>query len=111
MCKTFDETLGELRVTQAYIKLLSIAERGTETGTVSLARIGNYEIRILEGSKSGSDSESLIWMELFDHDAQMSIDSFRCREVEDALAVFKDFFAQANLSNEGSDPDSNATLG
>jgi hypothetical protein len=109
MCKTFDETLGELRVTQAYIKLLSITEKGTETGIVSLARIGNYEIRILEGSKSGSDSESLIWMELFDHDAQMSIDSFRCREIEDALAVFRDFVAQTNPSNDAQGPEGNAT--
>ena len=39
-------------------------------------------------------------MELFDHDAEMSIDSFRCREIEDALVVFRDFVAQANPSNE-----------
>ena len=50
-------------------------------------------------------------MELFDHDAQMSIDSFRCREIEDALAVFRDFVAQTNPSNDAQGPEGNATQG
>ena len=111
MCKTFDETLGELRLTQAYIKLLSIAEKRTGTGMVSVARIGNYEIRIFESSQRGSDGEPPIWMELFDHDAQISVDSSRCREIEEALAVFRDFVAQANPCNEASGRDRTAPQG
>jgi hypothetical protein len=98
--ETFDKTLGELRVTQAYITLLSISEQGAGTRMVPVARIGNYEIRIFDSLPSGSDSEPVIWMELFDHDVQLVIDSSRCGEIEDALVVFEDFFLQANFPDE-----------
>jgi hypothetical protein len=107
--KTFDKTLGELRVTQAYITLLSISEKGDRTRMVPVARIGNYEIRIFDWSPSGSDSEPVIWMELFDHDAQLVIDSSRCGEIEDALVVFEEFFLQANCPDEACRAGSNDT--
>jgi hypothetical protein len=95
VCRTFDETLGELRLTQAYIELLSISEKGPGTRAIPVVRIGNYEIRIFQLSQNGSDSEPTIWIELFDHGTQLSIDSSRCREIEEALVVFNEFVAQA----------------
>lgn len=94
VCRTFDETLGELRVTQAYIELISIPEKDPGTRMIPVVRIGNYEIRIVRLSLEGFDGEPTIWMELFDHITQVSVDSSRCREIEHSLAMFKDFVAQ-----------------
>jgi len=92
MCRTFDETLGRLHVTQAYIELLIVPER---TRMVPVARTGGYEIRMLRLPANGSNSEPAVWMELFDLGTQLSVDSIRCSEVEDALAAFEEFVTRA----------------
>jgi hypothetical protein len=99
-----DKTLSELRIARAYIKLLRVPERSSGA-SVSLARIGNCEIRIFEGSQSSPDGMRLLWLELFDHGARTSIDSFSCYEIEAAVVVFEDFISQAVRLNEASGPD------
>jgi hypothetical protein len=47
----------------------------------------------------------LFWLALFDHGAKISVDSFGCRELEDAVVVFEDFIAQAGHLNEAAAPD------
>jgi hypothetical protein len=51
------------------------------------------------GSKAHSDGMSLFWLELLDYDAKTSVDSFSCHKIEDAVAVFDDFIAQAGRLN------------
>jgi hypothetical protein len=96
-----DKMLSQLRIARAYVKLLCIPEGGSET-SVSLACIENCEIRIFEGSQLASDGMPLFWLELFDHGAKMSIDSFSCYEIEDAVVVFDDFISQAGQLKEAS---------
>ena len=65
---------------------------------VSLASIGNCEIRMFRGRKADLDGMPLFWLELFDHVTKTSVDSFRCDTIKDAAAVFQDFLSQvANL--------------
>jgi len=99
-----DRKLTELRIAQAYVKLLCIPE-GSSEASVSLAWIRNCEIRIFEGSQASTDGMPLFWLELFDHCAKTSVDTFSCNEIEVAAVVFEDFIAQANHLNErfGSD--------
>jgi hypothetical protein len=99
-----DKMLSQLRIARAYVKLLCIPEGSSET-SVSLACIENYEIRIFEGSQLASDDMPLFWLELFDHGAKMSVDSFSCYEIEDAVVVFDDFISQAGHLKEASGPD------
>ena len=103
-----DETLNELRIARAYVKLLCIPE-GSSEASVSLAWIGNYEILIFEGSQADSDGIPLFWLELFDHGAKTSVDSFSCHEIKDAVVVFEDFVSQANQLNQVSGPDGEET--
>jgi hypothetical protein len=58
---------------------------------VSLAQIGNYEIRMLEASKADGP---LFLIELFDHDAQSSVDSCVCDDIEEGVAAFEDFISR-----------------
>lgn len=92
MCKISDNTFTKLRITRAYIKLLCIPEGGARM--VSLAQIGNYEIRMLEVSKADTSDGPLFLMELFDHDAQSSVDSRICDDVEEGVAAFGDFISR-----------------
>jgi hypothetical protein len=90
MCRTFDETLDELRIMQAYIEVFS----NPGTRMIRVMQMGNYEIRILRLSQSSADREPAIWMELFDQTTESSVDSSRCREIEHAPIVFREFVAQ-----------------
>jgi hypothetical protein len=92
MCEATDIEFSKLRISRAYIKLLCIPE-GTEK-IVSLARIGNYEVRMLESSQSDSSVVPLFSIELFDHDIQSPIDVCRCCGVEEGAAVFRDFISR-----------------
>jgi hypothetical protein len=107
---TSDRTLRELRIAQAYVKLLCIPG-GCSEASVSLGRIGRCEIRIFRGSPPDSDDMPLFWIELFDHGAKQSVDSFSCHAVKDALVVVEDFIWQAGLLNETSGPDGEETQG
>lgn len=104
MSRLSDKTLNELRIARAYVKLLCIPE-GTSEASISLAWIGSCEIRIFEGSQADSDGMPLFWLELFDHSAKTSVDSFSCHEIKDAVVVFEDFISQAGPLNEASGPD------
>ena len=92
MCKITDNTFSKLRITRAYIKLLCIPEG--DARVVSLAQIGNYEIRMLEVSKSDTADRPLFLIELFDHDAQSSVGSRICDDVEEGVAAFEDFISR-----------------
>jgi hypothetical protein len=102
-----NKTFSELRIAQAY-ELLCLPN-GSSKASVTLAQIGNYEIRIFAGPRAGSDGMPLFWLELFDHRAKRSVDSFSCYRIDDAVVVFDDFILQAGHLNDGSLPDDAGT--
>jgi hypothetical protein len=87
-----DNTFSKLRISRAYVKLLCLPEG--EAKTVSLAQIGNYEIRMLEASKADSRDGPLFLIELFDHDAQSAVDSCLCNDIEEGVAAFEKFVSR-----------------
>jgi hypothetical protein len=89
VCKASEIEFTKLRITRAYIKLLCIPEGATKM--VSLARLGNYEVRMLEISQNDSDAAPLFSIELFDHDAQSPLDSCSCYGIDEGVAAFRDF--------------------
>lgn len=98
-CSSSERTLTELKIASAYVKLASIPEDSTEA-SVLLASIGSCEIRMFRGVEVQLDGAPLFWLELFDHNARTSVDSFICHVLKDAVAVFDDFFSQAAHLNE-----------
>jgi len=98
-CNTSERTLTELRIARAYVRLCSIPEDSPEA-SVSLASIGSHEIRMLRSPEVDLDGVPLFWLELFDHSAKMSVDSFCCHRLKDALPVVCNFLAQANDLNK-----------
>jgi hypothetical protein len=61
---------------------------------VSLAQIGNYEIRMLEAGKADTADGRLFLIELFDHDAQSPVDRCICGGIEEGVAAFEDFISR-----------------
>ena len=92
VCKTSEIEFSKLRITRAYIKLLCIPEGVVKM--VSLARLGNYEVRMLENSQNDSDAAPLFSIELFDHDAQSPVDSCSCYDNDEGAAAFRDFISR-----------------
>jgi hypothetical protein len=102
--KISDKTFGKLRIARAYVKLLCMTE-GSSKASVSLALIGTSEIRLFEGPQTSSNGKPLFYLELFDHGANMSVDSFGCHKIDDAVVIFEDFISQAGRLTEASGPD------
>jgi hypothetical protein len=99
MCAKFNLTSGRLRVAQAFIAVLSLAGSSSAPRYVSVARMGKYEIRMFNSSPSSPGDAPRLWMELFDHDAKMSIDTSSCHEIEDAVSTFEALVSQVKNLN------------
>jgi len=100
MCAECNPTSGRLRLVQAFIGLSSMPGNSSVSRHVSVARIGKYEIRMFSVFTTQSSEAPQLWMELFDHDAKISIDSSSCHEIDDTVAAFEAMVAQATNLNE-----------
>lgn len=94
VCKNSDSKFNELRIARSYIKLLCLPEGEHGARMVSLTRVGNYEIRIVEASQTNSTDAPLFWMKLFDHDAQSSVGSCVCHNIKEAVVAFEGFISR-----------------
>jgi hypothetical protein len=92
VCAISDGNFTKLRIMRAYINLLCLPE--DDVGIVSLAWIGNYEIRMLDVPQTGAADEPLFLIELFDHDAQSLVESRVCYEIEQGAAAFEAFVSR-----------------
>ena len=100
---TSEQMLIEFRIARAYVRLCSIPEDSPEA-SVSLASIGSHEIRMLRSPEVDLDGVPLFWLELFDHGTRMSVDSFCCYRLKDAVPVVREFFAQVDDLNNTGEP-------
>ena len=61
--------------------------------TLSLTRHGPYELRVIKLRSHEIAGE--LWLELFDHDRQRTIDSYRGRDLEDIAMVARSLGSKA----------------
>jgi hypothetical protein len=92
VCNIPDINVSKLRIARAYVKLLCLPEDAVKM--VSLARIGSYEVRMLEGSKAHKVDGPLFLIELFDQDAQSLVDSRICCSIDEGVAAFQTFISR-----------------
>jgi hypothetical protein len=67
---------------------------------ITLARFGSFEVRLIQPISVSPTSEARFWMELFDHDRQLSIDSVGNLVLEDAAIAAEHFIAHARKQGE-----------
>jgi hypothetical protein len=92
MSRAFEYNFTSLRISQALISLQCQPEGGRKT--VSLAWIGDFEIRMHPAPLTGAEKPLFI-LDIFDHDAARSIDSRACHTLADGAAAFDDFLLMA----------------
>jgi len=91
--RALEYNLTTLRVSRAYVSLLSRPEG--DTAAVSLAWIGDFEIRMHAAPPTSAVKQPLFIVDIFDHDAQLSIDSRACYAVADGAVAFDEFLRMA----------------
>ena len=101
---TPERALTQLKIAQAYVRLSCIPDNN-QTLSVSVATVASCVIRMLRGPELDLNGVPLFWLELFDLSAGLSLDSCCCHRIEDAVAVFESFVAQAAaMSQPGGEP-------
>ena len=85
----------ERRLIQAYLKLFLAVQIEDGVKTVSLARFGSYEVRVIELLRDASAGSFPVWLELYEHNTQSTLDSCGCSELEEAVAAADELITHA----------------
>ena len=91
--RALEYNLTTLRVSRAYVSLLSRPEG--DTAAISLAWIGDYEIRMHAAPPTSAAKQPLFIVDVFDHDTQRFIDSRPCYAVAEGAVAFDEFLGMA----------------
>ena len=91
--RALEYNLTTLRVSRAYVSLLSRPEG--DAAAISLAWIGDFEIRMHAAPPTSAVKQPLFIIDIFDHDAQLFIDSRACYAVAEGAAAFDEFLGLA----------------
>jgi hypothetical protein len=75
-------------------------EERSVTRTVSLLRHGSYEVRLVELPHKLQTATEQLWLELFDHDHQRTIDSYGGRTLVNIIAAAKSLCSNAKDLNQ-----------
>jgi hypothetical protein len=90
----------EALLMDAHAKLKLVPTDAGSSRAVPLLRFGPFEIRVVQPLITTPTNAIIFWMELFDHDRQLSIDSVGDCTVDDAVIAVEDFIARATALNE-----------
>ena len=89
--------LVEQRLMRAYTYLFLVPADSTGTKTVSLARFGQYEVRLLELEAA---AEGVTWLELFARNTQTAIDGCCFHDLEEAADAAGHLISSARQLND-----------
>jgi hypothetical protein len=87
----------ERQIIQSYVWVLREPETADGQRTCTLARHGVYEVRLLEPSLMPQGDTIPFWIELFDHDRKLTLDSVGKDDVEEAAFYANALIKQAEL--------------
>jgi hypothetical protein len=91
--RALEYNLTTLRISRAYVSLLSRPE-GDATA-ISLAWIGDYEVRMHAAPSTSAAKYPLFIVDIFDHEAQLLIDSRACHTVAEGAVAFDELLHMA----------------
>jgi hypothetical protein len=91
----------EARLFQARVELYVRRREERGSKSVSVARYGAYEVRLLQVVHGSSADPLIFWLELFDHSGRISLDSGSAENLEKALGVAQELVAHAEQLSKG----------
>jgi hypothetical protein len=90
----------EARIIAAHAKLQS-TQQGTDVSSVAtLVHLGSFEVRLIRPLSVTPASSAGVWLELFDHDRRLSIDSIGDCPLDDAVIAAEEFIDRATKLSE-----------
>ena len=99
----------EPRLVRAYVLLLFVPEDEHGFRTVSLDRYGHYDVRLVEiADDNPVTAAKSPWVELYDHDCQVALDSCIPDDFEDAAIATEGLISQARQLDKSEDLNSKA---
>jgi hypothetical protein len=91
------------RLYSAYVDLALAPKNESGDRTVSVARFGAFEVRLVELGARPKMGGADFWIELFRHDAQSSLDSYRCQDLDEGELITSCLISHAKELHESSD--------
>ena len=85
------------RVTESSLGLFGTPKRDDGPRHAAVARIGKFEIRLVELPPDNASEEMSLWVELYDRDLQLGVDSRKCSDLDEAVDAAHFLIAQARL--------------
>jgi hypothetical protein len=95
MCRESSDDRAELRLTRGYVELGVVPADHKGSKTVSLARFGEYEVRLVEVVPANRADATPMWLELYSHETKFGIDSCRCYDLEAAVQATEELISRA----------------
>jgi hypothetical protein len=87
-------------VTHAYLQLAHAAWNQNRSRSASLAKYGNYEVRLVERLPQANNESAVLWIELHDVGGRSSMESFGCDDLEAALLAADQVISKAKTLAE-----------
>ncbi len=87
------------RVTESYLGLFLTSTRDDGSRAAAVARIGTFEVRLVETPSVNASEEMSLWVELYDGNLQFGVDSRKCGDLDEAIDAAHFLIAQAELLN------------
>jgi hypothetical protein len=101
----------ELRIAQLYVCAIATSKYVDGLRMASIARHGPYEVRLLELYRAAPANTAPLWLELFDHGSELSLDSYSGGDFEEAAHAAEDLISQARVLSGEPISGSGAPLG
>jgi hypothetical protein len=90
----------EWRIIQSYVWVLRAPQIHDGNRTSTLVRHGAYEVRLVEPSQMPQGDAIPFWIELFDHEKQMALDSFATDDLEEAAVTASALISEAEMLHQ-----------
>jgi hypothetical protein len=94
-----DKKMIATRVTESYASLFLPSKHDGDSRHAAIARIGAFEVRLLEMPSVHSPEEASLWVELYDLDLRLGVDSYKCSHLDEAIDAAHLLMIKAKLLN------------
>jgi len=89
------------RVMETYKSLFLTPKQEDGSRYSVIARVGDFEVRLLELPSGNSSEELILWVELYDRDLRVGVDSCKCSDLDEAIDAAQFLTAQARQQSRG----------
>jgi hypothetical protein len=86
-------------VTESYANLFLPSKHDGDSRHAAIARIGAFEVRLLEMPSVNSPEGASLWVELYDLDLRLGVDSYKCSHLDEAIDAAHLLMIKAKLLN------------